>query len=210
MGNYKWGEINEDRTKPLKVCLFISRNKDNREIANYKERRRAFLTRKTPEELSSAFDDFVNKGLDGEFCRMYISVNARDESKIKKQLIHYLIDDENVKLVSIEAKVAGIAAQKECSAEKKWMFDFDSQDTDMIYDFVKDILECDSNVIVSAYPTPHGYAVVTNRGFEARLKDKTLLMDKWKDIVTLKKDDVLCVMWKTKTAIINKGEELCQ
>ena len=198
MGNYKWGGTSEDKTKPIKVCLFISRNKDNREIANHKDRRKAFLTRKDPADLIPAFMDFVNNGLCGEFCRMYISVNARDETKIKKQWIHYLVDDENINLEYIEAKFAGIAAQKECAAEKKWMFDFDSQDVDMRDDFVEDILECDPRVNVNAYPTPHGYAIITNRGFEARLKDKTLLMDKWKDVATLKRDDMLCVYWTKK------------
>lgn len=198
MGNYKWGGMSEDKTKPIKVCLFISRNKDNREIENHKDRRKAFLTRKDPADLIPVFMDFVNNGLYGEFCRMYMSVNARDEAKVKKQWIHYLVDDEGVNIEYIEAKLAGIAAQKECAAEKKWMFDFDSQDADMRDAFVKDIIECDPRVSVSAYPTPHGYAIVTSRGFEARLKDKTLLMDKWKDVATLKRDDVLCVYWTKK------------
>jgi len=202
MGNYKWGEMNEDRTKPLKVCLFISRNKDNDLIAktnpDYKERRKSFLTRSTPEELHDTFNDFVNKGCDGEWSRMYLSVNARDEAKIKKQLIHYLVDDENIKLVTLEAKVAGIAATKECALEKKWMFDFDSEDTDLLCRFISQINELDKDVKVGIHRTPHGYAVITSRGFDARLKDGSLLLDNWKDIVTLKRDDMLCVDWAVK------------
>lgn len=208
MGNCKWGGMSEDKTKPIKVCLFISRNKDNREIANHKDRRKTFLTRKDPADLMPAFMDFVNNGLCGEFCRMYLSVNARDEAKVKKQWIHYLVDDENVNLEYIEAKLAGIAAQKECAAEKKWMFDFDSQNIGARDDFVRDIFECDPNVIVDAYPTPHGYAIITNRGFEARLKDKTLLMDKWKDVATLKRDDMLCVYWTKKGEANEKDTDI--
>lgn len=37
--------------KPLKSILFVSRNKDNKHIPNFKERRYVRLTTKTAEEL---------------------------------------------------------------------------------------------------------------------------------------------------------------
>ena len=41
--------------KPLKSILFVSRNKDNKHIPNFKERRYVRLTTKTAEELKKRF-----------------------------------------------------------------------------------------------------------------------------------------------------------
>lgn len=55
-----------DESAPMRTVLFRSRNKDNKSVPGFTERYKSFLTRKTPEELHGAFEDFVEKGLGGE------------------------------------------------------------------------------------------------------------------------------------------------
>ena len=47
MGNYnKWNrdEVDNNIDTPINVVLFVSRNKDNKDIKDFKERRNAFVT----------------------------------------------------------------------------------------------------------------------------------------------------------------------
>lgn len=194
MKNNKWS-VESFSDGPIHVVLFTSRNKDNQHLPDFKERRKSFITHKTPEELEPEFNDFVSHGREGEMCRMYYSVNARDPQKIHTQLMHFLFDNPDFNLCSIAPKLAGIAAQKECALEKKWMFDYDSEEG--IGEFEKDIIVNARPAVehIEEYRTPHGYAVIVDHGFDTRK-----LMEKWKDIVTLKRDNLLCVDWKTKEA----------
>ena len=92
--------------KPLKSILFVSRNKDNKHIPNFKERRYVRLTTKTAEELKKDFENWNAQGRDGEFCRFYMKINARDRELVKKNLIKELIFNDNFDLVAAEAKIA--------------------------------------------------------------------------------------------------------
>lgn len=209
MKNYDWGIPPFEEDRPLRVCLMVSRKKDNKDLEGFTERRKSFVTYKNKAELESEFEAFVNAGIPDEFCRMYLSVNARDEKKVKKELIKLLIDDFDnpapvVNMPHLMAKVAGLAAKKECAAEKKWMIDFDSEDTKLLREFLKDlnfceILSSDDTSLINhdINTTPHGYAIVVDRGFDARILGE-LLFEKWKDVATLKRDDLLCVDWGTK------------
>ena len=196
MKNNKWS-VESFSDKPIHVVLFTSRNKDNKHLIDFKERRKSFITHKTIEELEPEFNDFISHGQEGEMCRMYYSVNARDPQKIHTQLMHFLFDNPDFNLCSIAPKLAGIAAQKECALEKKWMFDFDDESYSKVTEFAKDLaLNLDfEDLPKTMNKTPHGYAIIVEHGFDTRK-----LMEKWKDIVTLKRDDLLCVDWKTKEA----------
>lgn len=187
--NKCWG-INTQDDKPIRVCLFVSRNKDNKYVENFVERRKSFITTKTKEELAEEFDNFVSHGIEGEMCRMYLSVNARDNTKIHKELLHFLIDNPDFNLAHIQSKIAGIAAKKECALEKKWMFDFDCEDN--VEEFEKAIITFVNPIItrLERRKTPNGYAIIVDHGFDTRN-----LMEYWGDIVTLKRDDLLCVAW---------------
>lgn len=45
MGNYsKWSKGETNNSDKLTVVLFVSRNKDNKDVENYTERRNAFVT----------------------------------------------------------------------------------------------------------------------------------------------------------------------
>lgn len=197
MKNNLWGTESFD-SKPIHVVLFCSRNKDNQHIDGFKERRKSFITHKNPAELQPDFETFVAAGQPGEVCRLYYSVNARDPQKIYQKLLHFLIDNPDFNLCSIMPKIAGIAAQKDCAAEKQWMFDFDLDDEEKVDEFVRDAVhfvqpQPDEPVTTTRWKTPHGYAIVVDHGFDTRE-----LLEKWKEYVSLKRDDLLCVNWLTK------------
>ncbi len=184
----------------MNVVVFVSRNKDNKEVKDFKERRNAFITDLPSDspELLKKFNYFVNEGKDGELSRFYYSVNKRDETKVYKALLHELIDNPDIHLWNLEAKVASIAAQKSCAGEKRWLYDFDIDDENKVNEFKNDIIAIDPEVEVTIYKTLHGYAVVTSRGFDVRKID-----EKWpKEFVTLKKDDLLFIKASTKDCMI--------
>lgn len=189
------GAAKRPADQALHVVLFCSRNKDNVGVEGFTQRNRKFLSDKTMEELVGRFDEFVAAGVPGEFCRFYMSVNARDNEKVRRNLMHWLIDHPEQSMAHMESRVVAVAAKKECQAEKKWMFDFDA-DPSLLDEFVDDVRACDENVKIEAFPTPNGLCVVTDRGFDFRQLD---LSGKWRD-VELKKDENRCVMWKTKEA----------
>lgn len=192
MGNYKWNTNDVDKTLPYVVVLFRSRNKDNKNIPDFKERKRAYFRTADKEKIYRDFNHFIEDGVPGEMCRCYISLNARDVDKVKKAFLHTLIDEDEFCFEYIEPKLAGIAARRENAAEKKWFFDFDSKDILKLQEFIKDILAIDENIFIQTIQTPHGFAVVVDHGFDTRT-----LLEKWKD-VTLKRDDLICEKWGTK------------
>ena len=81
--------------KQLKVVLFCSRNKDNKHVEGFTQRSVSFVTTKFIGELIEDFEEFSSKGLDGEMSRMYVSINSRDHNKVRKAVIHYLVDHED-------------------------------------------------------------------------------------------------------------------
>ena len=175
----------------LRVVLFVSRNKDNKHLHNYTQRKKSFLTKKSVEELEEIFMDFVNKGLNGEMSRMYLSVNPRDEKSVKRELMYELLDN-NVNLVKMESTLASLASKSRCAAEKKWMFNFNSEDKRLLSEFVEELEVLSEELKPVVHKTPNGYAVVVERGFDPRE-----LLGKY-PFVELKRDDMLCVKWVKK------------
>ena len=92
MNNKKWGVANSD-TDLCYVVLWVSRQKDNKDMEGFKERRKSFIcTVDMIVHYAETFKKtFVNDGLPGELSRMYISVNARHMPTIRKQLMHFLM-----------------------------------------------------------------------------------------------------------------------
>lgn len=191
MANRSWTTEKENLNNLYHVVFLISRNKDNQNIPDFKERKRSFFTNSIS-KIAREFDQFVREGQDGELCRLYISNNARDTEKVRKDLIHFLVDrDENFHFSSIEAIIAGIAAKKENALEKKWFFDFDSRKG--LLEFKRDIEAIDNTTYPSAFETPNGFHVTVRHGFDTRK-----LMEKWGDVASLKKDDLLLMDWRRK------------
>lgn len=212
MGNYnKWNrdEADNDPNTPINVVLFVSRNKDNKELKDFKERRNAFVTTRDKEQLQERFQAFVRQGQLGEMCRMYMSVNPRSNKKTQKALLHQLID-EDYNMATIPQRIAAIAARKENAEDSKylkWLFDFDPIEgystAALLVDFIDDIMHYHNQtrtkngqsrpeINIVPHKTPNGYAVVVDQRFDTRE-----LLSKW-DNVELKRDDLLCVAWDKK------------
>ena len=182
-----WG-FNPTDDKDIYVCLFISRNKDNKDVPNFVERRKSFITTKhyTDPDLIIEFFNFVSNGVPNEICRMYYSLNSRKKEVVYKNLLHFLIDEPNFNLCALQSKIASIAAKHECAKTKHWFFDFDIKDKNKVIEFMNDIYSIDNDVEITYHETLNGYAIIVSRGFDTRE-----LLNKWSENVTLKKDDLV-------------------
>lgn len=176
----------------LCVYLIRSRNKDNKDIPNFKERAKTILEYKENEDkVIEAFKSFAAKGLPGEKTRLYRSVNSRNEEKIREELIIRLLRDKP-SMTQLNRTLASVAQQVQNRDESKWLFDFDVDDEKAVKRFIDDIYiytgsQYPIEEIVKYYKTPHGYAIIVPHGFDTRK-----LMEKWKDYdITLKKDELL-------------------
>lgn len=185
------------------VCvLMVSRNKDNREVDGFSQRRRSFLAgipvgAEPAKVLNGCFSGFVGHGVPGELSRLYVSVNARDNAKIRKLLLERLIFDDGASMAHLDSLICGLAADHACAAERRWMFDVDPEhgheDWRLVHDFVGEAAR-DAGVDVGSvevHETPNGFAVIVPHGFDTRE-----LLSHWSGIVTLKRDDLLCVGWR--------------
>lgn len=182
-----WGFDPTD-DKDIYVCLFISRNKDNKDVPNFVERRKSFITTRdyNDPDLIREFFNFVSNGVPNEISRMYYSLNSRSKEVVYKNLLHFLIDEPNFNLCALSSKIASIAAKKECAKTKYWFFDFDIKDKNKVAEFINDIYSIDNDVKVTYRETPNDYAIIVSRGFDTRE-----LLNKWSKNVTLKKDDLV-------------------
>ena len=193
----------------LNVVLFVSRNKDNKHLETFKERKVSFVTTKDFEEIKSQFQVFVNEGQVGEFSRMYVSVNPRSNSKTFKALQHLMLDQE-FDLSTLLQKVASLAAKVENAYGDKqnWLFDFDpikGQDVEVLLTkFVEDLHIAHETtqtkkgqkrppISVTLHKTPNGYAVIVNQRFDTRQLLQTY------PNVELKRDAMLCYAWGYNT-----------
>lgn len=197
----------------LYLYLMCSRNKDNKEIKDFKKRSKAILEYNFNEDkIEKIFEKFTAEGVPEEKTRLYRSVNSRDIIKIKEDLIIYLLKDHSYSsLTNINKIIASISEKKENRDESKWMFDFDEKNEDLANNFINDIEhivtsgKINSNIVLPAYKgikiniekykTPNGFAIIVEHGFDTRE-----LMEKWKDYnVTLKKDALLFLDMKEKS-----------
>lgn len=213
MGNFnKWNRDENHKSDKLTVVLFVSRNKDNKNLPNFTERRNAFTTTKKPEQLYNQFNAFVAQGQVGEMCRMYVSVNPRSNTKTFKALQHKLLHDE-FNLSSLPQRVAALASLKENAYDSKhlkWLFDFDPVDgkdtEELLQEFLADVQyyhettqtkqgEVRPTMTVKTYKTPNGYGVVVDQRFDTRE-----LLAKWTN-VELKRDDLVCVEWAKNNTV---------
>lgn len=180
-----------------KVVFFVSRNKDNKEVENFKERKQAFLVPEDydKEKLMNKFQEFTKKGQPGEISRFYISVNKRDSAKVHQALMHWLFDHADADLSKLEAKLAGLAAEAPCAAEKKWLLDVDTTDSDVLTRVLNeiDLRDIDHSIDKSVYKTVHGFAVVVSHGFDTRNFKETFA-----GLVEVKRDDMLLLEWLVK------------
>lgn len=173
----------------LYVYLMCSRNKDNKDIPNFKKRAKTILEYKENEDkVIEGFKNFAAKGVPGEQTRLYRSVNSRNEEKIREELIIRLLRDKP-SMTQLNRALASVAQQVQNRDESKWLFDFDVDNYFFKTEFINDIVKV-SNIEednIESFRTPHGYAIIVPHGFDTRE-----LMENWKDYdITLKKDELL-------------------
>ena len=213
MGNFKNMHKEQENDDALTVIVFMSRNKDNKHIPNFKERRNAFTvpnksldTKDGNIVIDHLFHNFVKDGKPGELSRLYMSVNKRSNEKTFIALQHEMLNGK-FNLATMPQKIASIAARKENAYDPKnlfWLFDFDRIDglsdnefDDKTQEFVEDVkLTCflntgiNSDDLVLMRKTVTGAAVIVGNHFDTRE-----LLKRWPN-VTLKRDDLMLVMWK--------------
>lgn len=103
----------------LYVYLIRSRNKDNKDIPNFKERAKTILEYKENEDkIIEAFKSFATKGVPGEQTRLYRSVNSRNEEKIREELIIRLLRDKP-SMTQLNRTLASVAQQVQNRDESK-------------------------------------------------------------------------------------------
>lgn len=201
----KWSRSIENLNgETLNVVLFTSRNKDNRHIENFKERRESFVTTLSAdsEALKDRFDRFVQSGVDSEISRMYISINPRSNEKTSKDLMKKMLSD-NFSLARLPEMTARLASKKENAFDSKnlkWMFDVDPHPSlDLAYvveSIMMDIAFAyyapeKPKINIETYRTPDGYAIIVDQHFDTRE-----ILSKWKN-VELKRDAMICAAWDT-------------
>lgn len=185
----------------LYVYLIRSRNKDNKNVQNFKERAKTILEYKENEEkVIDEFYKFAVDGVPGEQTRLYRSVNSRNEEKIREKLVIKLMRDKP-SMTKLNRTLVSIAQQVENYDESKWLFDFEVDHYLSKVEFVNDVVEF-SNIKeddIETFDTPHGFHIVVPYGFDTRE-----LMDIWKDYdVTLKKDGLLFLDMIRKDGEVN-------
>ena len=123
----------------LYVYLIRSRNKDNKDIPNFKQRDKTILEYKENEdEIIEEFKSFATKGVPGEQTRLYRSVNSRNEEKIREEFIIRLLRDKP-SMTQLNRTLASVAQQVQNRDESKWLFDFDVDNEEKVEDFIDDI-----------------------------------------------------------------------
>lgn len=176
--------------KDLRVALFVSRNKDNRNIENFESRKVSFLTTKTESELMEEFEVFSQNGVVNELSRFYLSVNTRSQEKTYKALLHYLIDHPEAKLEKFESKIASLASKEENRKTRLFLLDCDVDEH--LFEEIKKYLNSVSNVeVFETYKTPNGFGAITS-GFDTRellsiFPNVDLKRDGQKFVATLRK-----------------------
>lgn len=195
----KWYKTEKEQTD-LRVISFVSRNKDNIGVEGFSSRKTSFVSTMTDEELTPIFEAWAKQGKNKEFSRMYVSINKRNHNSVQLNVMHYLLDNQNLNLGSLDSRIAMIAAQSEHALEKKYFYDFDGSEK-QLEKFIDDLklayeetkatnkkLEGDLKYIIKK--TPNFYAVILEQRF------KTIWVDeKWNDLATLKKDALYCAAW---------------
>ena len=179
----------------MRIVLYLSRSKDNKEVIGHKPRKKAFVTNKDFTKLDGDFQKFVNEGLPHETCRMYVSANSRDEEKVKKSLICSLLT-KDIDLTRIDSAVVREAAKVENSVEKHWIIVYRHREDCSPIEKHTGLCAFRSDLIQmigyepEMYKVPEGAGFVLMHGFDARE-----LMAAYPNI-TIHRDGLLCVAVK--------------
>lgn len=169
--------------KELYLHQFVIRHKDHGNGWLGTEVRHIFISDK--EFLIDEFKEFCKYNHQYCFCRYYRQLNGRLESKVKRDLIAHLVmhPDFNISKTDSLAK-RYVANSGKDTVTRKWLFDFDSDDKELLDKFEKDLKRYYTGDY-SVYKTVNGYHIVTENGF----KDVDDLVDDYKEFVEFKGTD---------------------
>lgn len=195
----KWYKVEKEKTG-LRVISFVSRPKDNIGVEDFVNRKTSFVSTMTDEELVPIFEAWAKQGKKNEFSRMYVSLNKRNHKTVQLSLMHYLLDNQDLNLGSLDSRIAMIAAQPEHALESKYFYDFDA-DAEQLKDFLSDLAiayeetkkinkKLTGEFKFTVRTTPNYYAVVLEERFKTDWVE-----EKWKGLVELKKDALYCTAW---------------
>ena len=195
----KWYKVEEEKTD-LRVVSFVSRPKDNTDVEGVINRKTSFVSTMTDDELVPIFEAWAKQGKKNEFSRMYTSLNKRNHKTVQLSLMHYLLDNQDLNLGSLDSRIAMIAAQPEHALESKYFYDFDA-DAEQLKEFLSDLAtayeetkklnkKLTGEFKFSVLTTPNYYAVILEERFKT-----SEVEEKWKELVTLKKDALYCAAW---------------
>lgn len=215
MSNFKWNDNSQERiltnSTDINIVMFVSRNKDNKEIPDFKERRVAFATTWAEDDprLHNQFQSFTAMGKKDEASRFYFSLNPRNNKKVMRAVQHFIIDNPtNINPAGLALLVTRVAMKRENASAKHRLFDFDSNDETVLNEFISDLKSrglTDDDIEVRH--SVNNYAIIINHGVDLRGLIDTmpdvkpnLKKDKgpWKwdsDTVTYKIDDLVLVEW---------------
>lgn len=161
------------------ILFFTSRNKDNPNLPDFRQRHESFLIDKEPEFYLKRFQNFVDKGVPGELSRMYVAITPRSQKAICKALQHELID-KDINLIKFDSKLVSLASKPNCiptGYTPGWMFDFDKVDhmEVALKNFLVDLrLAYEKTrgkreaIEIDVYPTISGYAIIPSQKFDTR------------------------------------------
>ena len=116
--------------------------------------------------IEIGFKEFCKYNHQYCFCRYYRQLNGRLESKVKRDLIAHLVmyPDFNISKTDSLAK-RYVANSGKDTVTRKWLFDFDSDDKELLDKFEKDLKRYYTGDY-SVYKTVNGYHIVTENGFK--------------------------------------------
>lgn len=180
----------------MNVICFVSRNKDNTHIPNFKRREYRFLfdyENSNIDLLNKKLKEFISNSRPDEVTRVYTSVNERNMEKTRRELLKFLIDNPDYNLSKIESKTVSIANKEENALTRYWMFDFDCELKTKLDEFINDIHKASPLIPLEYSMTPNGYCIIVKERFDYRE-----LMEKWKDTVELKKDAMKFICIRTR------------
>lgn len=215
MSNFKWNDNTQERiltdVPEINIVMFVSRNKDNKQLDNFKERRMAFPTTWLQDDprLHDQFQAFASMGQPGELSRFYFSLNPRNNEKVTRAIQHFIVDNtKNLNPAGLQLLVTRVAMKRENANAKHRLFDFDSSDEDTLNEFLADLQSRGlSRDEIKVTKSVNNYAIVIDHGVDLRglidtmpdvqsnqKKDKGPW--KWdKETVTYKIDDLILVEW---------------
>lgn len=175
----------------LKIVEFVSRNKDNQGLIDFKPRTRTLIvTDKNAHHVDDEFKAFVEQGVYQETSRMYETFNELDPVGANRALAHFLIDHPDATPDKVQRVLKSELVKH--TITKHWLFDVDMQvrTKDEVVAFINDLSD---NAVIDVRDTKSGYAVVTEHGFDVRALTK-----RYPDIEVKRTNGSLYVTSRTK------------